>query len=436
MIIVYIAVVLCQFRIIHNNQTMNDFNFLCNPKYGEVTENMSLERLIVFARNGDRSPEQGRNKGWSKRICIKCRRTRCFLVHCEHGMLTVKGYKQGHDLAGFIKKEYYPRFSYKNISYVRRRKHPFHDYIQKRTFNNTDYNQIINNVNMGENIDGSDMKSAVSNNVDSSTGSIFADVKIQGYFYKNNRNYVFLRSITEALEYSSLTLHPVSNLGCKKECLDVRNSLFSKNDTKELISGGEFDRIIGSLCNEVPIECSRFDCDLMKMEDYMTQMRMNFEDNLAKMKEDITSTAVDFGELSQFILSILTNNDISIVSVTGETLVTLLAGLNTKNSKLVPYASAVFIELWKDKKGKEFYGVKYNGKRMKIGLFKEDFVEKDQFVKFLKMFAKHNSRIAEICKINIKSMNKDELLSLKRERVRKMLDPLIKKLHERRLLMK
>lgn len=434
MIVLFIAAALCQFRMIHSNQTMSDFNFLCGSKYEEVGESMSLERLVVFARNGDRSPEQGQNKGWNKRMCIKCRRTRCSLVHCENGMLTVKGYKQGHDLAGFIKKEYYPRLSHRNINYVTRKRHPFHDYIQKGNPRNIGNNEI-NNRNIDREMGYGDTK-GIPDNTSTGTRGIFADVKIHGYFYKSSKNYVFLRSIIEALEYSSLSLHPTEDLGCRKECRDLRNALFSKNDSEKLISGGEFDRIVGSLCNEVPIECGMFSCDLMRMEDYMTQKRMDFEDNLAKMKEDIVSTAVDFGELSQFILDVLPNNDISIVSVTGETLITLLAGLNTKNSKLAPYASAVFIELWKDRKGREYYGVSYNGKRMKIGLFKENFVEKDQFLKFLKMFAKHNKKIAEICKTNIRSMNKDELLDLKKERVKKMLDPLIKKLHERRLLIK
>ncbi len=46
----------------------------------------------------------------------------------------------------------------------------------------------------------------------------------------------------------------------------------------------------------------------MKMEEFISQEKMSFEDNLAKMKEGISAITVDFTNLSQFILSLLSIN--------------------------------------------------------------------------------------------------------------------------------
>lgn len=460
-IVLLVTFVICEFRIIHGNQTMNDFISLCGSKYGKISVNMSLQKLIVFTRNGDRSPENGKNKGWSKRMCIRCKGSRCSLVHCKNGMLTVKGYKQGHDLAGFIKKEYYPKFTNKNINYVKDRNHPFYKTNNLLEKKNEDSNEekvliesmtpeLLNNVSIYTS-DASDFINKSENFVksfakehnfenfeykDQTDENITADINIHGYYYKNSKNQVYLKSIIEALEYKDIKMKSIPNLGCRAECLDLRNSIFSKNDSEKLVSGGEFDRIIGSLCNEAPIECGKFNCDLMKMEEYITQEKMTFEDNLAKMHEDIISTTVDFAEISKFIIDILLNEDISIVSVTGETIISLLGGLNTNNSELVPYGGTVFIELWKDKKDNEFYSVFYNGKRMKIGFFREHFVEKSQFVRFLKMFTKHSDNITKICKIKSSLMSKDELLNYKKEKLKDLFEPLVQKLHDKRLLVK
>lgn len=378
---------------------MDMFKSLCKPDYGSVKHNMELVNLTVFIRNGDRAPTYGENHGWHKRMCIKCKNIGCMLKHCANDMLTVRGYKQGHDVAAFIKQEYYPRFESKSTEYRLDR--------NKLIFSRSNY-----------------------------ASDISPQISINGYYYKTNKSNVFLTSITDMLEYSSLKLHPIKEIGCEDSCLSLRNSFFSKNDSERLSPSSEFDRIIGSLCNDAPIECGRFGCDLMKMEEYMVQEKQNFEDNLTRMREDIIASFIGFSPLSKFMLEIMPKSDINIVSVTGETIITLLAGLNTQNADLIPYAGAVFIELWKDKTGKEFYSVNYNGKRMKFGLFKEEYVAKKEFEKFLKMFAKNSNKIHKICNYSAKRTSEEHLLAMKKEKIRELSDPLIKELHKRRVLIK
>lgn len=364
-------------------------------------------------------------------MCVRCRNANCSLVRCRNSQLTIKGYRQGHDLGGFIKTEYYPKFYQKNISYIeKQRRHPNYKDSPGQGFFFSENGTPLK-------IESDPPKNSYTKNeTRGEDGKISADIKIHGYYYKSSKNRIFLKSITDVLEYAKLDVSPITELGCKKECLDLRNSLFFKEDSKRLKTESDFDRLVGSLCNEVPIECSKFNCDLMKMEEYMTQERMTFEDNIARMREDIVSTAISFGALSQFILDLIKKPDMSIVSVTGETILTLLSGLNTQNTELVPYAGAVFIELWIDQNGKEFFSVRYNGRRMSFGLYKEQYVEKEQFLKFLKMYAKHEKSVSQICKLNTRSMSREDLLGFKREKLMSEFDPLIRRLHERRILMK
>lgn len=435
-----LLIVYCQFKVIYDNQTMADFKFLCKSEYEKPALKLDLLKLIVFIRNGDRSPDKGKNDGWKKKMCINCRSKECSLVHCKNGMLTVKGYKQGYDLGSFIKSEYYPRFYKKNIEYINNRDHVLFDYDKKTDDDHIGLPKTSNaNKNMTENLktgnekvyfDLDHYRKSQSNKPQS------PDIKINGYYYNTKKSYVFLKSVLDSLDYSDLKTRKIDSLECSSQCLDLRNSLFSKNDSERLVSGAEFDKIITSFCNDVPIDCSKFECDLMKMNDYLVQEKLNFEDNLAKMKEDIVSVAIDFGNLSQFLLSIMKNEDISIVSATSETIISLLVGLNTQNDDLIPYAGAVFIELLRDKTGNEFYSVVYNKKRMEFGMFKEKYVEKKEFERFLNMFALNSNKITEICKYSMKSFDKNELLEFKKQKLKDIFDPLVQKLHEKRLLIK
>ena len=217
----------------------------------------------------------------------------------------------------------------------------------------------------------------------------------------------------------------------------MKNILFQKRDSDKITPGGEFDRIVTSLCTDVPIDCEKFDCDLMKMEDYLVQTMQTFEDDISKMREEFMSVAVDFAPLSKFILEkISEKGDINLVSVTGETIISLLAGLNTNNQELVQYGGAVFLELWKDKAGVEFYGVRYNNKQMEFGLFKEKYVKKAEFIKFLEMFAFYDKKIEKICRFKVYSTKKADMLDHKKKELTKLLNPLIEKLHAERILNK
>lgn len=436
-IIIPISFVACRFKVIYMNQTMSNFKNLCGSKYGKISNEMSLQSLSVFFRNGDRAPEDGRNIAWGKRMCINCDGSKCSLSHCRNGMLTIKGYKQGHDLAAFIKQEYYPKFHDKKIDIVN---------------NKNSLTGILNSqiIPAAHNLDLPSLETSKTHNIhDNIHGAIFTsdfkhileeptpDIKVKGFYYSNNRSYAFLKSVVESIEYSSLDLQRIKSLNANKFCRDLRNSLFQKPGFDKLTPNGEFDRIVTSLCTDVPIDCEKFECDLMKMEAYLVQTMQSFEDDISKMREDFLSVAVDFAPLSTFLASVLkSSSDINLVSVTSETIISLLAGLNTSNQKLVQYGGAVFLELWKDKTGKEFFSVRYNDKHMEFGLFKEKFIEKTEFLKFLEMFSSYEKRIEKICKYKLYSTKRSEKLDHKKEELIKLFDPLMKKLHDRRILIK
>lgn len=396
----------CQSRIIYNNNTMYDFKSLCNTKYGQVDINMTLEKLIIFTRNGDRSPNTSPDKAWHKRMCIVCPNHACLMTPCKESMLTVKGYNQGHVLADFIKQQYYSKF------------------LDQR-------NNIFNNC-------GDDHLKDLANVI--KPDHFLQKTKsptIKGYFYNNNKSHVFLKSILETLDYSDLSLNPIDSLLCTKECKPVRDRLFNSTGILNVFENHDFDKIMSSLCNDVPLNCNKFDCDLEKMENVLLEQKLVSEDNLALLREDFVSIFVDFSEMANFILNISKESyDVNLVSVGNHEMLTLLAGLNTRNQEPVSYGAAVFIELWRTKKHKKLYSVLYNGSRLNFGLFNETFVKEEEFNKFLGMFSRKSKMIRRICNIKNPEMTSEELIELKETKMRSELQDIINKLRDKRVLKK
>lgn len=372
-------------KIIYDNETMNDFKSLCSAEYGSVNMDLELVNLTVFVRNGERAPKNTRRNPWNSRMCIKCPANMCTMAPCNTEMLTVKGYHQGHLLANFIKDQYYSKFAVKKSSETKdiktnEKKIVLYDHKPKRNFvNSFRKEEIAQSPFLTENA----LEFGISNLGEINRLIAMSNVlapeykpSIQGYFYQENKHHAFLKSIIETLPFSHLSLKKIDSLSCSKDCKDLRNSLYQGPDPKGSLPSAQFDIILSSLCTDVPIDCQKFDCDLEKMETLLLQEKLDFEDNLAKMREEITAISVDFAKMASFLYKLTeSTNNINIVSVDSQSIVTLLAGLNTTNDKLIPYGSGVFIELWRNKKQEEFYSVLYNSKRMKFGLYKENFIK-------------------------------------------------------------
>lgn len=195
-------------------------------------------------------------------------------------------------------------------------------------------------------------------------------LSIKGYFYINPKHHVFLISIVGTLHNSNLTLKKIKPLTCTDECQKLRDSLYSKGKHPKHSFAAEFEQKISSLCTDVPIDCPKFDCDLEKMDDFLIQEKLDFVDSLAKMGEEITAVSVDFPQMAAFLILVLDEpDDIQLVSDGNQSIITLLAGLNTSNNKPISCGAAVYVELWKNKGQEEFYSVLYYGKRMKLGLY-------------------------------------------------------------------
>lgn len=423
---------------------MNDFKALCSSDYGKVDLDLELVKLTVIVRNGERSPKIDTKSHWNNRMCIKCPRNVCTMSPCRDEMLTVKGYHQGHLLANFIKDQYYPKFSKKNT--VESKDMP-QNKNKRRIFWYNDNQALPENQNDEKYSSSPYFQSAMPltsspygfNRIISSYSILEPETtpSIKGYFYINPKHHVFLKSIVETLHYSNLTLKKIKPLTCTDECQKLRDSLYSKGKQPKHSFAAEFEQIISSLCTDVPIDCSKFDCDLEKMDDFLIQEKLDFEDSLAKMREEITAVSVDFSQMAAFLILALDEpEDIQLVSVDNQSITTLLAGLNTSNNKPISYGAAVFIELWKNKGQEEFYSVLYNGKRMKFGLFKEAFVKKTEFMKYLKMFSNYSNQIKQICNEQIKDLNEKDLLDLKTAQVKNVLEPFIEKLKKSRVLVK
>lgn len=408
-------------KTIYANQTMNDFKRLCSAHYGSVNLDYELVNLTVIMRNRDKAPKLEKNSEWPKRMCVKCPRNKCSMFPCNQEMLTMKGYLQGHLLAKFIKEQYIPKFkaSDEHAGILNSKQNT--DSLKQRTWKSQfkDFhglNSIINMSNILKN---------------------YHHPSIVGYFYKDVKHHAFLKSIVETLDYSEISYKRIQPLICDGNCSILLNSISNQTQVGSTKLNPLFESITSSLCNDVPINCEKFDCDLEKMEEFLIQEKLSFEDGLEHMRENVMAVTVDFSKMAGFLLDTLkTSADINLVSVDNQTLITALAGLNTANQKLIPYGSAIFIELWKNKSQEEFYSLLYNGVRMKFGLYKEMFVKKQEFMNYLKMFADYNELISKISNQALKDITEKEFIDLKTKELKSLLDPLAEMLKKNRVLAK
>lgn len=416
-----IGLMRCESKVIYNNNTMQDFKSLCEASYGEVDVSMKLEKLVVFVRNGDRSPNETVSKQWKKRQCIDCNKNGCKMTRCKNGMLTIEGYHQGQLLARFIKEQYYNRMQ-----------------TETSLISNLNNNSISTNIK--------DVSNTKRNNVlkelERVTGhsKMFENnfyPKIQGYYYSTKKSYAFLKSILEILSFSEIKSEHIDTLQCNRSCVNLRNHLFQGKGKIDAFQNKDFDSIMASFCTDVPMDCNKFNCDLERMEEVLLQQTLDSEDNLAKMSENVLAVLVDFSNMATFLLKVLLKEDqVSVVSVGNGEMITLLAGLNTNNHWQVPYGSGIFIELWKNKSQERFYSVLYNGLRMKIGLFKEKFVAEAEFIKFIQMFENEKGKIDNICNMNIKGSDPAHLVKLQEKRLKLEMEDLLQNLRSRRVLVK
>ncbi len=343
--------------LLYNNEIFTPYSNYCSPTHRfHETPKGKLQKLIVFARHGDRAPLKS-TKNWVDRNCLDCDNSGCALSTCKDGLLSVKGFDQTSELGKFIKMNYFDKFENRN-------------------------SVSIQGVHTG---------------INRTMGSLHGVLKGMGI-----TNSVFL-------EDPEITL----NHGCGplQEAFDFKRErpFFTKENSFPDFS--KFDTIMASVCNDVSYSCSK--CDLIKIQEYLKETTKIHRDQRERTRLDFISNGIAFANLANLIRRYLddTSYDITYVSSHDSTLIRVLNGLNIVEPDIPSYASAVFIEVWeiKDnpfKSPSTIIRVNYNGVIQKFGLYSENAVYKKEFLKYLDLFGTRSNALNNTCRNYV--MNKDK----------------------------
>lgn len=355
------------------------FKNQCEPKYYEnknfLYENYELINLIALFRHGDRTPLT-LSKSDNKIInCIECTIDNCIKSNCKNGQLTAKGFNQTINLGKYIKNNYLNLFK--------------------------------------------------------------SPPKIISYYSKISRTFSSLQGVIKGMTVTPSEILVENSIVNNKIFNVVKNVLSNQDlkpsDTKDFFN---YDKIIVSLCNNISFQCDDIGCDSNDVINFLNNRKNFYLSNIEKIRDNFSANGIALGSFGIFLENLLNKrNELILISGHDSTLIKLLTALNVQINYLPSYAAAIFIEILKDKNNKEFVRIIYENQILKVGLYKEELIEFQNFITYLKMFNNINKNIIEENnnKIKCKSNDKNKIRKLI-DYVRSLYEPLIEKLKMRKIL--
>ncbi|ORD94718.1 hypothetical protein ECANGB1_157 [Enterospora canceri] len=217
---------------------------------------------------------------------------------------------------------------------------------------------------------------------------------------------------TQAMLQGVLSQLPTSN---KSTILDFQlinpTSCFDQKMVKKQEDVYKFDRIMTSLCNDVPYDCKDDSCDYSSVAQFIGNEAMLFEDKMAEMKENRGLTGTVFSYYAQQLLEYLDGeSSLVLVSAHDSTLNMLMSGLDVAVSSFPSYAAALFVEVY-EHGGKEYVRINYGGKQVEFGFYREKHVALAEFRKFLRLFGSQYEEVKRTCFIEKDSQKRSDKLS-------------------------
>lgn len=336
----------------------------CDAKYNLPGVPGKLVGLVAIFRHGDRAPLNIKKNDWKAKSCIVCSDI-CRSQGCTDGMLTKKGYLQAKKLGMFIKKKYLPYINMKTLK-------AYH----------SDYERSISTLH------------GVLAGMDERPTSI-------------------------AEEKSIVSSYNVKVL--KKIILGPKMSGIRRKNPGDYTL---YDKVISHYCSDVPFECSEFNCNPMKILSFVKRQQDDFIEYTNLIRANLISMGITLGEFGTFLQKILNaRNTVTLVSGHDSLIVKVLSGLNIEVKKFPPYTSTIFIEVWQT--DREFIRVVYDGEIQKTGLYKEEYITFNNFMKYLEMYTNVNSKVRPLLKTDVRKLHSSADLSRATDKIYKAYAPLI-----------
>lgn len=347
-----------------DSDKLQEFKNYCSASYMNIPQepDMTLKKLILFHRHGDRAPLTIHNTNWHTQDCKKCKLKdnnlieNCVTVKCEDGLLSIKGYTQMVELGKFLKQNY-PKTLFTKIKLrstaIERTQTSLHGVYFGLTGK-----KIIHNVTVKQLNDDS---------LIIPMNCPFIDERINNKSLHNQ-----LPIVTED---------------------DKRGNMSFKIRS---------DQYFTALCNKIDIDCDRINCDDDIIFRYLSLSNNSWSDEANVLLTDEEILSMIFGrfvdELKEIIEDEYTTH---LISVHDRSLAMLMAGLGIKEEEHPPYASAIFMEIWENDQSVEFVRIIYNDKTCDTIIDENCNILLEKFLEYIKVLRISEDKMKEKCKIQL-----------------------------------
>jgi len=344
---------------------MSPIGLNCNAKYGMPGVPGELVGLVAIFRHGDRAPLNIKTSRWKPKSCIICNGT-CKSQACTDGMLTRKGYVQAKRLGSFIRRNYRPLIK-------------------------------LN--------------------------------RLKGYHSSYERTISTLHGVLRGMNESASGIEEEKSIVSSYNVKVLKNIILSSHiKAVKKKRPGEYklyDEVVSHYCGDVAFDCTKFSCNPHKILSFVEQQQDDFIEYTNLIRANLISMGITLGEFGVFLQKELVHrNSITLISGHDSLIVKLLSGLNVEVKKFPPYTSTIFIEIWKNG-NEEFVRVVYDGVVQKVGLYKEDYVTYNNFMKYLEMYSNANKRVRPLLDSDVKKLLTNVELEKATDAVYKAYGPLI-----------
>lgn len=228
-----------------------------------------------------------------------------------------------------------------------------------------------------------------------------------------NRTQATLMGVLTGLDKTKTPISVNKAFVSAQECVNFRDSLAQSKDIG--VDYIAFDNYMTSICNDVPLNCELLSCTPSVIEKIINDEVKGYESLMGNMRADFAVNAVGFAELAKALLDALHGEErLVLMAAHDSTVSKLLNGLNTDEIGIPPYASAVFIEIFTDKRGLEMVRVIYEGHVQLFGSGHEQYMDYVSFQEYLEAFAGKSDDIGQLCKTFNRNggSNRKEILGL------------------------
>lgn len=393
--------------LLFHNEDFYRYKEYCDAVYKHIPQkkDLTLVKLIVVHRHGDRAPVKCKESSmWPNEDCIKCSYKNfsikdCKKKNCREGELTSKGYQQMVRLGEFIKNEYADLLddasgNDKKVQKRKKLKKESVEWINPELLEKPGDDKNENNESGS--IKKEEIKKAKTNPADKNAKKQIKSIKLRAT--EVGRTHSSLAGVYKGLtgeeEVPNVYIPKATSdsLINQKNC-NALNTILNRNITnwfKEVEPNSidpkqpqiMTDIYMTHICNHVDLNCKNISCDPDVIMKYIKAGLATWRSQTDVTYKNEKVLKLAFGRFAKELLDMMMDDTkLFIISAHDGSLSIILSGLKTAAREHPPYASAIFIELWK---GDEYYvRILFNKSVCQTGIDDSTNIPLKKFIQYL-----------------------------------------------------